>query len=266
MLNTVTPWNVVAEGYAATTSKMFEGYAKSAIDLTTIHSGSNVLDVACGPGTLPLLVYKKCQSVNAIDFADKMVSIFQNTINKAAIDNIEVSCGDAQNLPYEDNSFDVAFSMFGLMFFPDRSLGYSEIYRTLKPGGEVVISSWAPVADSPAMQLMFGAIRAMNPEIPEPQTVIDSLENDSFFKVELEQAGFRDVAIHRTTQDYHIDSIAGVWDELEKGSAPVAMMKRNMPPEIWKEKRAIALDFIRRSLPDFPTTLTSDAWLGYGVK
>ncbi|MDH5370104.1 MAG: methyltransferase domain-containing protein [Gammaproteobacteria bacterium] len=266
MLNTEIPWNLVAEGYAETTSKMFEGYAKAAINLTKIHSGSHVLDVACGPGTLPMLIHKRCQTVKAIDFADQMVSIFMNAIRNASIDNVDVICGDAQNLPYEDESFDIAFSMFGLMFFPDRSKGYSEIYRTLKPGGEVVISSWAPVVESPAMKIMFGAVRCLNPEIPEPQTVINSLENDSYFKKELEQAGFRNVVIHRITEEYYIDSIARLWEELVKGSAPVAMMKKNMPPEVWKEKEGIALKFIKNSLPELPVSLTSDAWLGYGVK
>lgn len=144
--------------------------------------------------------------------------------------------------------------------------GYAEIYRTLKPGGEVVIASWAPVADSPALQLMFGALRAMNLEIPEPQTVIDSLENDVFFKNELEQAGFKEVVIHRATEAYSMLSIEEVWAGLVKGGAPFAMMKKNMTTEVWKEKEEIALEFLSNSLPDLPISLTSDAWLGYGVK
>ena len=266
MLNTETPWNVVAQGYAETTSKIFEGYAKKAVALTKLNSDSHILDVACGPGTLPLLMRKQCHTIKAIDFAANMVSIFKDAIRDAEIDNIEVTCGDAQSLPYDDASFDAAFSMFGLMFFPDRNKGYAEIYRTLKPGGEVVIASWAPVADSPAMQLMFGAVRAMNPDIPEPQTVINSLENDVFFKNELEQAGFKDVAIHRVTEAYSMLSVEEVWSGLVKGSAPFAMMKNNLPPEVWKEKEEIALEYLTNSLPELPTSLTSDAWLGYGKK
>ena len=266
MLDSNIPWNMVAEGYAATTSKIFEGYAKAAIELTGIHPGSHILDVACGPGTLSLLAHDKCHSIKAIDFADQMVSMFQNAIGKRSIDNIEVTCGDAQQLPFNDNSFDAAYSMFGLMFFPDRYRGYAEIYRTLKPGGEVVISSWAPVADSPALQMMFGAVRAMNPDIPEPQTVIDSLENDAFFKAELEQAGFEQVTVHRVTQTYPIESVNGVWDELVRGSAPIAMMKHKLPEELWKEKETHALEYLSNALSELPTSLTSDAWLAYGVK
>jgi len=266
MFNTDVPWNLVADGYAATTSNLFESYAKAAIDLTHIDLHSHVLDVACGPGTLPLLIYQKCHSIKAIDFAERMVAIFTNTIEQSGITNIEVTCADAQHLPYQDEVFDAAFSMFGLMFFPDRGRGYAEIYRTLKPGGEVVISSWAPVADSPAMQLMFGAVRKLNPDIPSPQTVIDSLENNEYFKGELVAAGFKDVAIHRVTQAFNIESIDKMWKDLVMGSAPIAMLKKNLPPPVWNEREAAALEFLANSLPTLPTSLSSDAWLGYGVK
>ena len=266
MLDTAAPWNMVAEGYAATTSKMFEAYANAAINLSHIDATSHVLDVACGPGTLPLLAHDRCRSIKAIDFAEQMLSVFRRAINNASINNIEVSCGDAQCLPYENETFDIAFSLFGLMFFPDRGKAYAEIHRCLKPGGEVIISSWAPVADSPAMQTMFGAIRAMNPQIPEPETVIDSLENADFFKSELEQAGFRDVVIHRVTEHYPIDSVEGIWQELVMGSAPIAMMKNKLPADQWQAKEVIAKQFLTNALPDLPTSLSSDAWLGYGVK
>lgn len=266
MLHNPEPWNLVANGYAATTSKVFQGYAKAAIALTQIHSDSHLLDIACGPGTLPLLAYKQCKSIKAIDFSERMLALFQQQIEHASIANIELECGDAQQLPYADASFDAAFSMFGLMFFPDRHKAYAEILRTLKPGGELVVSSWAPVADSPAMQVMFGAVRVLNPDIPAPQTVIDSLENPDFFKDELAQAGFQQVTVHRHTEKYAIESIDGLWRELVAGSAPIAMLKSAMPVAAWKEKEAAALGFLADALPSLPTTLGSDAWLAHAVK
>jgi hypothetical protein len=50
---------------------------------------------------------------------------------------------------------------------------------------------------SPAMQMMFGSIRAINPSIPEPQKSIDTLENPDVFKLEMQDAGFREVKIHK---------------------------------------------------------------------
>ena len=52
---------------------------------------------------------------------------------------------DTQTVPYADD----AFSLFGLMFFPDRKQGFAEIYRALKPGGSIAITSWAIIAKQP---------------------------------------------------------------------------------------------------------------------
>lgn len=266
MLHTNTPWNLVAEGYAVTTSKLFEGYAHKALALTKISSKSHVLDVACGPGTLTLSAQSLCQSIEAIDFSQNMVDVLEASIANQHLKNINVICGDGQQLPYQDSVFDAAFSMFGLMFFPNRQKGYEEIYRTLKPGGEVVISSWAPIADSPAMQLAYGAMQAMNPEMPDPKAEIQSLENNTFFKQELESAGFKDVTIHRVTEVYPIESIEAYWHSMVIGGAPIAMMKASMSRAEWLEKEKLALDYLSKALPETPTSRECDAWLGYGVK
>lgn len=266
MLDTTTPWDMVAEGYAQTTKELFRPYAEAAIHMAKLNTDSHILDVACGPGTLSLLAKNQVKSIDAIDFSESMVSIFEDSIKQQGIEHIKTHCGDAQVLPYADNIYDAAFSMFGLMFFPDRAKGYSEIYRTLKPGGRVIISSWAPVAQSSAMQTMFGAVRAMKPEIPEPQTVIDSLENPEFFKHELEKAGFKNCSVEVVTGQYPVNELEQFWNDMLKGSAPIVMMKNSMPEEEWIEKERIALDFLKTKLTDLPTVLTSDALLGYGIK
>ena len=58
--------------------------------------------------------------VHGIDFSEAMLAIFRNKIEQAGHRNIALHCGDAQTLPYADATFDAAFSLFGLMFFPDR--------------------------------------------------------------------------------------------------------------------------------------------------
>lgn len=257
---------MVADGYSEITMKLFQGYADAALELAGINSRSNIVDIACGPGTLTLAAGKKVNSVKAVDFSASMLDILNNTLASQAIVNIETHCCDAQQLPYDDESFDAAFSMFGLMFFPDRMKGYREIHRTLKPGGKTVISSWAPVAQSPSMQAVFGALRAMNPEIPEPQTDIESLENPEFFKAELRNAGFRHVEIHPVTQSVAINSVQEYWDDMVKGSAPLVMMKNSLSEKAWEEKNQIALDYLHDIIGTCPTSLSADAWLGVGVK
>lgn len=266
VLSSVTPWEMVAEGYAETTMKSFRGYAEKALEIANVSKDCAILDVACGPGTLSLLATGRVKSIHAIDFSESMTKLFKQTVNAEGLHNIEIHCGDAQKLPFSDGIFDVAFSMFGLMFFPDRNKGYSEIYRTLKPGGKIVISSWAPVADSPVMQILFGSLRAMKPDIPEPKTDIESLENPEFFKNELRNAGFNDVEILPVSGEYPVSELEDFWSDMVKGSAPIVMLKNSMSSEEWEEKERVALDYLQDKLPSLPTTLYAKAWLGCGTK
>lgn len=265
-LSTVAPWDMVAAGYTETTMKFLAPYSESALKLAELDPSSRVLDVACGPGTLSLLAARHVGSVHAIDFSKEMTAIFRDKIRASGITNVEIMRGDGQKLPYSDYSFDAAFSMFGLMFFPDRSKGYSEIHRTLRPGGRIFVSSWAPVAQSPAMRVMFGAIKAMKPEIPEPQTDIESLENPELFRRELIGVGFNDVTVRLVTKELPITSIESFWSDMVQGSAPIAMLKNSMSPDEWLEKEMIALDYLGGVLDPMPASLASDAWLGSGRK
>lgn len=265
-LSASEPWNLVADGYAETTMIMFGQYADEAIAASKLKPNSTVLDVACGPGTVALKLAHAAGMVHGIDFSDAMLAVFKRKIEQAGHCNIALHCGDAQALPYPDGMFDAAFSLFGLMFFPDRQKGFAEIYRTLKPGGSVAVTSWAPVDQSPAMMTMFGALRAIKPDLPQPQRSIATLENPDRFKQEMQDAGFRNVEIRRVTKAFPALPIAEFWDFMVKGSAPIQMMKKGLGETLWREKKILALDFLKKRLPSLPTALTSDAWLGVGVK
>jgi len=265
-MSSFEPWDLVATGYAETTMQAFGQYAEAAIAAARLKPGAAVLDVACGPGTLALMLARNAGRVDGIDFSQAMLDCFADRIARDGHRNIEIRHGDAQQLPYADNSFDAAFSLFGLMFFPDRGRGFAEIHRTLKPGGTAAVTSWTPVDQSPAMQIMFGAVRAMKPELPAPQRAIDTLENPELFEREMRAAGFREVEVRPVTGAYPVAAIPEFWDFMLRGSAPLQMLKKGMGETLWREKEQVALAFLEEQLPSLPCELTSDAWLGVGVK
>ena len=264
-LSSHEPWDLVAEGYSEITMGVFQGYTDAALAMVNLDKQSRILDLACGPGTLALTAAKNVDNVKAADFSKEMIGILDRTLEREGINNIETWCGDGQALPYEDNSFDAAFSMFGLMFFPDRMKGYREIYRTLKPGGVAVISSWAPLSDSPLQQAVFGALREMMPNMPKPQQNMESLENPEVFREEMTRAGFKDVRIEAVSCGTEIASLERFWEDMVKGAAPLVMLKNSMTEEQWQEKTKIALDYLGKTIGD-AKELTAQAWLGYGVK
>ena len=266
MLAAVGPWDLVADGYADANTEFFAGFNKAAMNLLELAKTDRVLDVGCGPGTLALVAAEKVASIDALDFSENMIAVLRKRIKQEGLSNVTPLVGDGQNLPHTDNEFDATLSMFGLMFFPDRAKGLAEMYRTLKPGGRACVASWAPTDQSPLMQVMFGALRTINPDIPKPQTDIASLENPDVLANELSQAGFRDVEVHKVTHGVEFSDAETFWEELTKGSAPVLMMQKKMGEDAWQEKSKIAVIHIEETVKTFPATLTSDAWLGVAVK
>jgi ubiquinone/menaquinone biosynthesis C-methylase UbiE len=220
------PWTLVAEGYVTDTQPVFEQYCRKALELVGYQGSGRVLDVACGPGTLSLLIHSGASEIHGIDFSPGMLECFNREIARRDIANIKTWRMDGQRLEFGDSEFDWAFSMFGLMFFPDRGKGFREIVRTLKPGGRAAITTWAPVSDSTAIQMMFGAMQAAFPKKPEANSAkVLNLGDPDNFRMEMQQAGFTDVIITPFDGHRQVDHVETFLDSMARGSAPIAMLK-----------------------------------------
>jgi SAM-dependent methyltransferase len=111
-----------------------------AVDLRT---GSRVLDVACGSGNAALAAARRFCSVTGLDYVQ---SLLERARERAAAERLDVELveGDAERLPFEDASFDVALSTFGVMFAPDQEQAARELVRVVKPGGTIGLANWTP--------------------------------------------------------------------------------------------------------------------------
>lgn len=266
-MSTPEPWTLVSEGYVTDTQPLFEQYCHKAMQQAGFNGSGKVLDVACGPGTLSLLIHQDVEEIHGIDFSPGMLERFNQEIDRLGISNIITYHMDGQNLEFADDTFDWAFSIFGLMFFPDRNKGFSEILRTLKPGGRAAITSWAPVSDSTVMQMMFGAMGEAFPKKPESSdTKVLTLEDPDNFKQEMEQSGFADVTISSYDGYWQVDDVESFLDSMVRGSAPIIQLKNQLGDAVWAEKRAVMLDYLKEKLTELPATLNSRAWIGTGVK
>jgi demethylmenaquinone methyltransferase/2-methoxy-6-polyprenyl-1,4-benzoquinol methylase len=119
--------------------------AKAVSSLIGNKSGK-YLDVCTGTGDLALTIASRLNSggqVVGLDFSANMLSVASSRANNAQAKGaincmVAFSQGDAQNLPFDDNSFDGAIISFGLRNLTNLSCGLSEMARVVKPGGRVV--------------------------------------------------------------------------------------------------------------------------------
>lgn len=108
-----------------------------------IKPGDTVLDIGAGSGTDTILASRLAGpqgKVWAVDITPEMVARLRETLESAAIDNVEVIEADAEHLPLPDNSVDVVTSNGALNLVPDKRAALAEIFRVLKPEGRVQIA------------------------------------------------------------------------------------------------------------------------------
>ncbi len=101
----------------------------------------HVLDVAIGTAdlTIEMLRRGKAERVTGIDLSDQMMAIGQKKTDKYQMSNVRFIHANAQQMPFENDSFDAVTCAFGCRNFQDLDEGLREMYRVLKPGGQVTI-------------------------------------------------------------------------------------------------------------------------------
>jgi ubiquinone/menaquinone biosynthesis C-methylase UbiE len=123
----------------------------------------DVLDVACGSGNATIPAARLAARVTGLDFAPRLLSVARERAADAMVE-VEWVEGDAQALPFEDDSFDRVISVFGHMFAPDHARTAQEMLRVCRPGGRIAIACWTPQGKIGAM---FKAMASIGPPPPE---------------------------------------------------------------------------------------------------
>jgi SAM-dependent methyltransferase len=129
------------------------------VDALEPQPGERVLDVATGTGAVALLAAEAGAVVAGVDFARDLVERARDKAEIWGLD-IEFEVGDAEALPYEDDSFDVVCSSFGTQFAPDHAAVARELARVCRSGGRLGLACWTPtsgVAD------LFAVMRPFSP-------------------------------------------------------------------------------------------------------
>jgi ubiquinone/menaquinone biosynthesis C-methylase UbiE len=108
-----------------------------------IEPGERVLDVATGTGEVAVRAAACGAIVTGVDVAEPMLVKARHRADEAGA-AIAFDLGDAEYLPYDDASFDVVVSNFGLIFAPDHANVAAELARVARPGARLGFTAWKP--------------------------------------------------------------------------------------------------------------------------
>jgi SAM-dependent methyltransferase len=149
------------------TAADLEPVAVHVVALAGLEGGERVLDVACGTGNAALLAARAGAETTGLDAAARLIDVARERAQAEGL-AARFEVGDAQELPYEDATFDVVLSVFGVIFAPDAQRAFAEIVRVLAPGGRALICAWVPDGTISAMVGTFTrAAAAVTGQAPE---------------------------------------------------------------------------------------------------
>jgi SAM-dependent methyltransferase len=154
-------------GHYEDTAAELAPVAEHVISLAELQTGDRVLDLATGTGNAALSAARLGAVVTGLDSAPRLIDVAQG---RAATEGVQASfvVGDVLALPFEDGEFDVALSVFGLIFASDGGRAFSEMIRVLRADGRGLMSVWVPAGPIDAVTRTFGrAIAAATGAAPD---------------------------------------------------------------------------------------------------
>ena len=168
------------------------------------------MEIACGTGI---------STEQARSALDASISIAATDLNPPMLEHaqakrghlagIEFSQADAQALPFGDGELDALYCQFGVMFLPDKPLGFSEFFRMLKPGAMIAFNMWDSLERNPAMGLVFKVLSdVFTGDPPQFLTVPFGWYDHDVISAHLEQAGFIDIQVEDVAHEHSHPSVA----------------------------------------------------------
>jgi ubiquinone/menaquinone biosynthesis C-methylase UbiE len=216
------------------------GASRSLVDACAISAGQEVLDVAAGTGNLALLAAEEGADVTASDLAPAQVELGRARTEADGVD-VEWVVADAEDLPFGDDRFDCAASVFGAMFAPRPEVAAREMFRVVKPGGTVGLTAWG---DFGAQGEIFGCLSRYAPPLPEGVPEPRSWGDEATARQRLEPLA-SSVVTERRKLHWEFESFGQMWDTLQS-AGPAAAARKMLPPDMLEEAKRGVEEIVQR--------------------
>ena len=150
-------------------ARSYERGAAEFIARLELEPGDEMLDVACGTGNLALPAARAGATVTGVDIAPNLIA----QAKARAVEehqSILFDVGDAEALPYADQEFGLAVTMFGVMFAARPERAAAELTRVVRPGGRIAMANWTP------MGFIGEMLKTTQHYVPAPVGVLSPLQ------------------------------------------------------------------------------------------
>jgi ubiquinone/menaquinone biosynthesis C-methylase UbiE len=196
-------WNNLApawDQHDAWFQRQAHGITEWMCRVADLRGGQRVLDLATGSGQPALTAARLVRpggTIVATDLSEEMLRVARRKANMADLDNIEFKVMDAENIEFEDASFDGALCRWGLMFCPDVEKAAKEVNRVLKPNRPFATATFAGPEQNPYFEITtrLPAKHLNLPPAPPDALAPLRLNDTARIKSILQAGGFQQIEI-----------------------------------------------------------------------
>ena len=225
-------------------------------DLAAVTSGQRALDVGCGPGALTteLVMRLGAGAVSAVDPSEPFVAAIHERHP-----GVSVQRAAAEELPFEDGTFDVALAQLVVHFMADPVAGLREMARVTGSGGVVAACVWDHAGGQGPLSLYWNAARRLDPGVDDESERAGAREGH--LAQLLKEAGLREIEEQALYVSVEHPSFEEWWEPFMLGVGPAGAFATHLDAT----RQAQLRDLCREMLPPAPFVLTARTWAARGL-
>jgi SAM-dependent methyltransferase len=184
-----TYWSRRSEDWAQLQEPNLTPAYDSCLDIAGVGSGTRLLDVGCGSGLALRRAADRGADVSGLDATQALLDIARRRVPGARLEH-----GDIEELPFDDDAFDVVTGFNSFQYAADPAVALAEAARVTRPGGRVLALVWGPSEVSEATDHLV-AVRALMPPAPKAAPGPTAVSPDEGIADLLAGAGLADVSV-----------------------------------------------------------------------
>jgi ubiquinone/menaquinone biosynthesis C-methylase UbiE len=160
--------NAAADHFDDAPLAFWDRYGRRTVERLELAEGALVLDAGCGSGASALPAAERVGpsgQVIGVDLAEGLLRLAEAKARRADLRNVEFRCGDMGALGFEDGRFDAVVCVFAIFFVPNMEAQVAELWRMVRPGGRLAITTWGPRFLEPASAIWWESVARERPHL-----------------------------------------------------------------------------------------------------
>jgi len=208
-------YGAAADHYCLASLSFWDRFGAATVSRLDLRAGQEVLDLCCGAGAsaIPAAIAVGPEGrVLGIDIADPLLELARARAAREGLANVQFRHGNAISTGLPSGSFDAIVCVFGVFFAPDMTAFVAEMWRLVRPGGLLAITTWGPGLFEPANTVFWECVRKVEPALFKAFNPWDAITTTTALKDLFVLGGVEHPAVMAAPGQHHLGHPDKFWE------------------------------------------------------